>query len=143
MKLRSIASPLTIAAFISVAVTGLLMFFGYHGSLIRLVHEWASLIFVVGAVLHIACNWKPMLAYCKRPVGAVLLVIFLVATLVAIFPNGEFGWGNRSRRNHDEQAVRQSNGNRNSIQNRSFHVESNPRQHARKRQRRAGGRNRR
>lgn len=84
--LRSVASPLTIAAFIVSAVTGLCMFFGYRGNLINPMHEIFTLIFVCGSVLHIIVNWKAVVAHIRRPLGAVLTGLFVIITAVAVIP---------------------------------------------------------
>lgn len=94
MNVRTFASPLMIAAFLAVAVTGILMLLGYREGLVTPVHEWSSLIFVLGAVLHIAIHWKPTLAHVKRPLGAALLALFLLITMIAVIPQGQGSGGN-------------------------------------------------
>lgn len=99
MKLRSIASPLTIASFIVVATTGLCLFFGYRGGLVDPIHEIASLLFVLGCVLHIVVNWKPVVLHIKRPLGAILTGVFLLITVIAVVPHDDAaGGGNPVRK---------------------------------------------
>jgi uncharacterized membrane protein len=86
MTIRSFATPITIASFLTVAVTGLLMLFGVHGGMMGLAHEISSVIFVLGSILHIVVNLRPTLAHLKRPVGATLAVLFLLFTAVAMAP---------------------------------------------------------
>jgi len=90
MTLRTIATPLTIGTFIVVCFTGLCMLFGVHG-LVNPIHEVTSVLFVVGSVLHIAINWRPTLAYLKKPLGASLAIVFTVISLVALLPTGGKG----------------------------------------------------
>ncbi len=101
MKLRNFASPLTIASFVVVTATGLLMFFGFHGGFVKPAHEIFSLVFILGCALHCVANWKPLTRHLKRPLGAVLTIVFLVVTLVAILvPNDHDPKGWHGRHGH-------------------------------------------
>ncbi|HPQ71474.1 MAG TPA: DUF4405 domain-containing protein [bacterium] len=91
--MRSIASPLTIASFLGVAVTGLCLFFGVHSGFLKQAHEILSLIFVLGSVLHIAVNWKATVTHLRRPLGVVMAVLVVIVTVVAFVPHGDEGRG--------------------------------------------------
>lgn len=60
---REWATPLTIAAFGLMSVTGLLMFFHLDTGLNKTVHEWAGWIMVAGVAAHVAVNWKAFQRY--------------------------------------------------------------------------------
>jgi len=96
MNLRAVATPLTIASFLTISSTGTLMFLGVRGPLIGNIHEYAGIVFVAGSILHLVVNLKPAISHLKRPVGAVLAAVFAVVTIVAIFPAG--GKGNNPRK---------------------------------------------
>lgn len=88
MNLRAIATPLTIIAFIVVGLTGLCMFFGFRGGFVGQLHEWSSILFVAGSLLHIAVNWKPTLNHLRKPLVAGFAVCVLIATILATLPTG-------------------------------------------------------
>lgn len=100
VTLRTIATPLTIGSFVVVCLTGLFLFFGVRG-LTGPVHEWTSLVFVVGSIFHIIINWKATLAHLKKPLGASLAIICVVLSVVAILP-----WGGKQQ--NPKQVLRQS-----------------------------------
>lgn len=83
MAIRTLATPMTIASFITTCTTGTLMLFGFHGGLIGTVHEVASMIFVLSSVLHIFVHFKSTLLHLKRPVGAALALVFLLLSVAA------------------------------------------------------------
>lgn len=89
MSLRTFATPITIASFVTVAITGLLMLFGVHGGRMGQVHEISSVIFVLGSLLHVVVNLKSTLAHLRRPLGASLAILFLLFTAVAMAPRAK------------------------------------------------------
>lgn len=89
MKIRTIATPLTTASFLTVAVTGLFMLFHLSAGLIRPLHEIASLLFVIGSILHIILHWGALVQLLKKPGNLFLIILFSAITLFAIFvPTG-------------------------------------------------------
>lgn len=64
-KIRTIATPLTTASFLTVAVTGLFMLFHLSAGLIRPLHEIASLL-VIGSILHIILHWGALVQLLKN-----------------------------------------------------------------------------
>lgn len=64
--LRSVGTPATIATFLVVGVTGLLLFFKIRLGPISAIHEWVSLLFVLVAALHVIRNWTALSGYFKR-----------------------------------------------------------------------------
>ncbi len=86
LRLRAWAGPLTIGSFAVVGVTGILMFFKASFGLMKLAHEWLSLCLVLGVVAHIVLNWKPFVAYFRKPAGASIMAVFLVAGVLSSIP---------------------------------------------------------
>lgn len=88
MPLRTYATPLTIGSFIAVSFTGMCMLLGYRSGLVDSVHEISSILFVGGSILHIVINNRQALAHLKRPLGATLIVCFVIVSALAIIPMG-------------------------------------------------------
>jgi hypothetical protein len=86
--LRAWATPLTIGAFVLMAATGILMFFGWRGGLISEVHEWFSWLFLAGAAAHLLVNYRPLTLHLKSRWGRTILAASAVVLAVAIFPSG-------------------------------------------------------
>ncbi|MCA9595292.1 MAG: DUF4405 domain-containing protein [Myxococcales bacterium] len=63
--LKTLGTPLPMALFFVTAITGIMMFFHLGDRLVKGIHEWLSIVFVLGAVLHVARNWKPFRGYLK------------------------------------------------------------------------------
>lgn len=92
--MRNWAGPLTIGTFIVTAVTGILLFFHVEVGAVKIAHEWLSLFLVVGAIAHVAVNWKPFVAYFRKPLGLGLIGFCLVLLLLSLAPlHGSGGHG--------------------------------------------------
>ena len=95
---RSWVSPLTAISFIVVAVTGILMVFhvrlpGIHGA-----HQWMGVVFALAGLLHLALNWRSLLACCRSKAAAVALALGLVTLVVAVtLPGHDGDHGDRPR----------------------------------------------
>ena len=87
-KIRSWSTPLTIASFILMATTGVLMFFEINHGLTTLVHQWFSWFFLIGVIGHIAANNYPFFKHLNTSTGRNLVCLF-VLVLVA----SQFSWG--------------------------------------------------
>lgn len=87
-KLREWVTPLTIGAFSLSAATGIMLFFKVELSLVKPVHEWLSWLLVIGTALHLAVNWHPTVRYISKPIGAGILLIFLLLICVSFVPLG-------------------------------------------------------
>lgn len=83
---RSWATPLVIAAFGLMAVTGMLMFFHVQPGLSKAVHEWAGWVFLVGAGAHLALNWRAFTLYLRRPAARAILAAGGAALGLALLP---------------------------------------------------------
>ncbi|TCM00440.1 hypothetical protein [Sphingomonas sp. PP-CC-3G-468] len=85
---RSWATPLTIGAFLLMAATGMLMFFGWNTGLTTVAHQWLSLFFLLGAGGHIVANWRPLRNHLKTRWGCICLLCS-----VALLAASLFTWG--------------------------------------------------
>lgn len=83
-NIRLFGTGATIITFVLVALSGVALFFGVRGGIIKTVHEWVGLIMVVAALAHIVANWRGFLGYFKgaKAVAIILPVVVLLA-----------GWG--------------------------------------------------
>lgn len=88
VPLRTWATPVTIGAFFLMAVTGVLMFFGWRGGLTSEVHEWFSWIFLAGAFGHIVANIRPFTIHLKSPYGRVSVAASVVLLAACVVPLG-------------------------------------------------------
>ena len=86
VPLRVWATPLTIAAFFLMAVTGVLMFFGWRRGLTSEVHEWFSWIFLAGAFGHIVANIRPFTSHLKSRWGRISIAASAVLLTVCVLP---------------------------------------------------------
>ena len=86
--IRRWATPLTIGAFILMAVTGILMFFEVRIGIIKIAHEWLSWIMVFAVGLHVWLHWKSFSRYFSQTPSAVLIAVFGVLTVASLLiPN--------------------------------------------------------
>jgi hypothetical protein len=88
VALRTWATPLTIGAFVLMAATGILMFFGLDRALMAEAHKWFSLFFLTGVAGHITANFRPFMNHLKSRWGRTSVAAFAVV-LAASF----FSWG--------------------------------------------------
>lgn len=90
-SLRKWATPLTVASFLIMGVTGTLMFFHLETTLGKVVHEWASWAMLVGVGAHLVLNWRPFASYLKRPLAAGIMAVgagLVALTFLPIGPEG-------------------------------------------------------
>ena len=88
IPLRAWATPLTIGAFLLMAATGVLMFFGVRTGLVSEVHEWFSWLFLAGAVAHLVVNYRPLILHLKSRWGRVGIAAAAVLLVAAVLPTG-------------------------------------------------------
>lgn len=93
MKLRNIVTPLTMAAFLAIALTGLALFFHIGQGLVHEAHEWLGVFFAGIVLWHGGNHWRSMLAYTRRrsAVAAFLLVVVAAVGLTAATGKPETG----------------------------------------------------
>ncbi len=78
------STPITIATFAVVAITGVMMFFHFKPGGTVAVHEWVGMLFVVGAFLHMATHNKSLVGHFKRRASMVLIVLLVAIGGVAV-----------------------------------------------------------
>ena len=81
-KFLRAATPIVAAVFVVSAATGTLLFFHVGERLIKELHEWIGLAFVVAAALHIARNGRALLGHGRKP-GLWIAVALALATAAA------------------------------------------------------------
>ncbi len=88
---RQWITPLTMGTFIVSAVTGILLMFHIKSSFIFWNHEWISLVFVIGVIIHCVINLTPLKYAITRLKGAVIVSAFVAITIIALFTQGQGG----------------------------------------------------
>ncbi len=83
---RDWITPITTGAFLLTAVTGVLLFFHAATGLNKVVHEWLSWIFLIGAVVHLALNFAPFKKYLSQRKGQVLLGSSVLLLALSFIP---------------------------------------------------------
>jgi uncharacterized protein YidB (DUF937 family) len=85
---RKIVTPLTRALSLVIGVFGAMLFFHFEEGLVKGVHEWLGMAFVVVMLVHLAMNWKAFKQHFRKPAawvgtGAVTAIsaMFLVSSL--------------------------------------------------------------
>ena len=98
--LRTYATPVSFVTFVGVGLTGLLMFFGVRGGPLSEIHEWAGVIFVVALVLHLARNWRGVLAMLSTTSGKLIAGGLGAVTVVLILIMLPYGGGGQHQNRH-------------------------------------------
>lgn len=93
---RNWATPLTIGAFLLMAVTGILMFFHLDVGLNKEAHEWLGWAMVVGVAAHVVANWTAFARHLRQPLAKAIVGLFAVLLVGSFFLGGEEG-GNPAR----------------------------------------------
>ncbi|MCB1328761.1 MAG: DUF4405 domain-containing protein [Maritimibacter sp.] len=97
-SLRRWATPLIIGSFLIMGVSGVLMFFHAETTLMKVVHEWAGWLLLVGAVAHVALNWRAFTLYFKRPLATGIMGVSAVMLALTFLPvSGPEGGGDFTR----------------------------------------------
>lgn len=82
--LRRWATPMTIGAFLLMAVTGILMFFHIELGLIKVAHEWLSWLMVIAVGLHVFLNWKIFTRYFSQKPAVAIIGLFAVLMVASM-----------------------------------------------------------
>lgn len=80
------ATPFTTGLFLVSLISGIALFFHYGTSTFREMHEWLSMVLILPFLLHVWKNWRPFIAYFKRPPMAISLALCVAAGLVFAWP---------------------------------------------------------
>ncbi|WP_461535089.1 DUF4405 domain-containing protein [Spongorhabdus nitratireducens] len=84
-KVKLLITPLTVASFIIVAVTGVMMFFKLRAGIITPAHEWLGIVFVVMGILHMLLLHKnSMKKHLSKPGSAAVIVAGLLITVLSV-----------------------------------------------------------
>lgn len=86
--LRNWSTPLSFITFLAVSITGLMLLFGVRSGPLGDIHEWIGVAFILSLGLHLARNWRGMLAMLSLPrskvivggLGAALAIVILAVT---------------------------------------------------------------
>jgi hypothetical protein len=84
--LTAYSTPITVALFVVVVVTGVPIFFHVGDRFLKGAHEWLSLAFVVAAFLHVARHWRGFVAVMKQRRAHVLLAASGLALALFVGP---------------------------------------------------------
>jgi len=74
-------TPLTVGLFAVSAISGVALFFHWSSATFHSMHEWLSMLLLAPFALHMAKNWKPLLAYAKR---RTLLIPLVLSVAIAV-----------------------------------------------------------
>ncbi len=88
-SLRPWATPLTIGAFVLMAVSGVMMFFHVMPGYITYAHRWLSWLFLFGAGAHIILNNRALVRHLGSAWGRTSLAVFTLALIVSTFSFGQ------------------------------------------------------
>ena len=80
------ATPTITALFVVSLVSGVIIFFNVGRMSFTPMHEWLSMLLIIPFVMHLIKNWRPFLAYMRRPPMAIAGGISLVAALAFALP---------------------------------------------------------
>jgi cytochrome bd-type quinol oxidase subunit 2 len=88
VELRAWATPLTIATFVLMAGTGVLMFFGVNTGITDVIHQWFSWLFLLAVCAHLTMHVRSILRHMQST--SVRLGVGLFATILVL---SLFSWG--------------------------------------------------
>ena len=60
-----LGTPLAIAFFVMMALSGVMLFFKLGANFVKSMHEWLGLVFILAVALHVLRNTKPFLGYLR------------------------------------------------------------------------------
>lgn len=80
-QLKSLATPLTLGLFLISAVSGTALFFHWAQGTFHEMHEWLSMAFLLGFLLHLWRNWNGLARYVRHAALWIVLALCVVAAL--------------------------------------------------------------
>jgi len=95
---RNWATPMTIGAFVLMAVTGILMFFHLDTGLNKEAHEWLGWAMVAGVIAHVIANWSAFARHLARPSALAFIGVFVLMLAASFFIKAEDEGGNPARK---------------------------------------------
>jgi hypothetical protein len=91
--LRKYATPLSLVAFLAIAVTGVMLFFDVRSRQLLEVHEWVGVIFVAALLLHVLRNWRGLLAMMSSTQNKAIVGGLGAIALLFVIGSAPFGYG--------------------------------------------------
>ncbi|WP_338876095.1 DUF4405 domain-containing protein [Spirosoma sp. SC4-14] len=89
MKSKNLVSLSVALAFLVLASTGLLIYFGQGTHPVEHTHAWFGILFVIAAVFHIVNNWASLKGYSQdRKTGGIRKEFIIPTALAAVFAIG-------------------------------------------------------
>ena len=89
MTAKNYSTTPTIALFLIIAVTGILLLLHVGGTSVKLLHEWLGVAFILFALLHVAANWRPMKRYLGGWKMAAIATMLVTAVAFGVAPQAE------------------------------------------------------
>ena len=91
MVKREIATPLTMGAFLIMAVTGILMFFHWDTGFNKVAHEWLGWLLVVAVGLHVLANMSAFKNHFKKPNTKIIVGVLTAILALTFLPQSILG----------------------------------------------------
>ena len=85
LKTRAWSTPLIIAISLVISVTGVMLFFHLNDSMVKGIHEWLGLGFVVVILLHVLNHWKGFKNYFNKKLAVGLMTAVITISAAFIF----------------------------------------------------------
>lgn len=88
---RTWSTPFVIICSFVIAFSGVMMFFHIGENLLKSMHEWLGLLFVIAIILHLLNHWIPFARYFsnKKSISIFISVIFIAAAWIG------FSWNSK------------------------------------------------
>ncbi len=89
MKSKNLVSLSVSLVFLTLSITGLLIYFGFKAHAVDHIHAWFGVLFVGAAIFHIINNWSSITAYTKdRKTGGIRREFTIPALIALVFAAG-------------------------------------------------------
>ncbi len=83
-RVRHFATPLVIGSYLVTGISGVMLFFHLAESTIKEAHEWIGILFVLGAVIHMATHWTPTKQYFGKNGPRIIMLATLIGASVFV-----------------------------------------------------------
>lgn len=83
-SIRTIINPFLVIGGLLVVISGFFLFFRIKSPVIKFCHEVGGFIFVIALVVHVAVNWKGLVASSKGMMSAKVLVVILAVCIIGM-----------------------------------------------------------
>ncbi len=89
MIAKNLSTTPTIALFLILAATGILLLMHTGGGNVKMLHEWLGIAFIVFALLHSAANWPLMKRYLGGAKAMIIATIVLASVTFSMVAPGK------------------------------------------------------